>query len=73
MKSFEQISRELNISPKGVAKIYFRAIEKLRNNLENNKELRNSLLEILHDSPSDNLSDLLKEVLYDNYGKEREL
>lgn len=72
MKSFEQIAKELKISPNTVAKIYFTGINKLKNNLNNNPELKKELLDILHDNPSDNLSDLLKEVLYDRFGKEKE-
>jgi hypothetical protein len=75
MKSFEEISKELNTSPIRIKYIYWNAIKKIRHKLREDKELKKYLEDILEDiklrennTPHVNF---LSSILYDSYGKEK--
>lgn len=69
--SFEKISRELNIPVWKVKNIYFSGLNKLKKKISEDPTLREELLTLLENNTRDNHVDLIKNILYDNYGRDK--
>jgi hypothetical protein len=74
---FEDISKELNIPLWKVKNIYFSGINKLKERVHRDRELRERLEEILKELNEEDINinyrEILTTILYDNYGKDKYL
>jgi heterodisulfide reductase subunit B len=74
---FEEISKELNIPLWKVKNIYFSGINKLKERIQRDRELRKKLDEILKELNEEDINinyrEILTTILYDNYGKDKYL
>ncbi len=74
---FEDISKELNIPLWKVKNIYFSGMNKLKERVKRDRELKERLEEILKELNEEeiniNYREILTTILYDNYGKDKYL
>ena len=72
---FEEISKELNIPLWKVKNIYFSGMNKLKDRVKRDRELRERLEEILKELNEEDINisyrEILTTILYDSYGKEK--
>ena len=72
---FEDISKELNIPLWKVKNIYFSGMNKLKDRVKRDRELRERLEEILKELNEEEINisyrEILTTILYDSYGKEK--
>ncbi len=72
---FEEISKELNIPLWKVKNIYFSGMNKLKERVQRDKELRERLEELLKELNEEeiniNYREILTTILFDQYGRDR--
>ena len=72
---FEDISKELNIPLWKVKNIYFSGMNKLKERVKRDRELKERLEDILKELNEEeiniNYREILTTILYDNYGKDK--